>query len=124
MSKPKFAFDLFIRDDYGNQYYLKFYLTTYATGHTLLAANCTTDGTWWEPYCIISKDFPDDWHYDDCHQIFVDVNNIGVKLYMALVGKGILRQTGIKILSGFCEYPLCYINEHWYKALPKKGGLG
>ena len=124
MSAKKFDYDLHFITEYGQAYYLKFYITQYATGHTLLAANCTEDGTWREPYSIISKDFPNDWNYDDYYQIFVDVNNIGDKLFTILIHKGFLRFTGIKIASGYCLYPLCYISKSWYNKLPKKGGLG
>ena len=123
MRLEQFDYDIVYRDAYGNKYFLKFYTTQYESGNTLLACNCTTDGTWWEPYAIISKNFCGDWHYDDKREIFIDVNNIGDNLYQVLIDKGIIRVTGIKMLSGYCEYPLAYINEHWYKTMPKKGGL-
>ena len=90
MSKKKFDYDLHFISEYGDEYYLKFYLTEYITGNTCLACNCTTNGEYWEPYAIISKNIDDIWLNNNPLSIFVDYNNIRFNLYIELLRIGLI----------------------------------
>ena len=120
MSKKIIPINFKFETEFGQLYTLSFYRTRYVTGNTCLCCNCTEDGTFYEPYATISKNFPDLQYYLSDLEICVDVNNIGVKLFNELIELGILTYIHRDIRSGYCTYPICTIDKEWYRNIPHK----
>ena len=41
------------------------------------------------------------------NEFLANVNNIGPTLWSEIVASGLFEETGEKVPSGFCEYPVC-----------------
>lgn len=51
---------------------------------------------------------------NDC--VVLDENNLqGISEFLSSIGAG--SDTGLRILSGFCEYPVFRLNLEWYNSL-------
>lgn len=82
-------------------------ITKYAMGDTLAIQLVCDDG---EPYGVLTVKLDDRLEDDVC--AYVDVNNIpGAEEFIRENGLGVF--TGVKKVSGYCEYPLYKFNVRW-----------